>query len=186
MKSLLVKELDLDVHTQNYVHNAQDSYDQPKLEITPKIRNEYQHPVLPLIIDVNLNKSKVSIGKERIEGYLKFREVSTQSQMVVQQVFLAIVQQEGQPINSNYQSSQTLAPVQRTLKLFEVVDGCPVKDEVVPFCIPIKGIGKITPSIQNVYNKFSVKYFYKLVIKEVEGDQTREVESCLYEITLIK
>jgi hypothetical protein len=47
------------------------------VEIIPRIRNEYQHPVLPLIIDVNLSKPKVSISRDRIEGYLKFREVSS-------------------------------------------------------------------------------------------------------------
>ena len=61
MKSQVVEEHTLKVHTQSYLQNVQDQYDRPKVEIIPKIRNEYQHPVLPLIIDVNLAKTKVSI-----------------------------------------------------------------------------------------------------------------------------
>jgi hypothetical protein len=67
------------------------------------------------------------------------------------------------------------------------VDGCPLEEDLVPFSIPMKGIPEITPTLKNIINKFTVRYFIKVVIMEKDKeDKEVEVESNLYEIILYK
>lgn len=77
----------------------------------------------------------------------------------------------------------------RTLKSFEVVDGCPPNNETIPFSINLRGIPNITPSLKNVFNKFSVKYYIKCVLSEVDPEDEDKkviVSSSLYEVYLYK
>jgi Vacuolar protein sorting-associated protein 26 len=50
---------------------------------------------------------------------------------------------------------------------YEIADGCPLVNDKIPFTIPLKGIDHITPTLKNVVNKFSVRYFIKLGITEI-------------------
>lgn len=50
----------------------------------------------------------------------------------------------------------------RSLVKYEIADGCPVIDDKIPFTIPLKGMEYVTPSLKNVFNKFSVRYFIKM------------------------
>jgi vacuolar protein sorting-associated protein 26 len=54
----------------------------------------------------------------------------------------------------------------RTLTRYEIADGCPLIDDKIPFTIPLKGMDHLTPTLKNVINKFSVRYFIKLGITE--------------------
>ena len=77
----------------------------------------------------------------------------------------------------------------RTLKSFEVVDGCPPNNEVIPFTIHLRGLPKVTPTLKNVYNKFSAKYYIKCVISEIDEenpDHVIKINSSLYELYLYK
>ena len=51
-----------------------------------------------------------------------------------------------------------------TLSKFDLMDGAPVKGEVIPVRLFLGGNPGLTPTYRNVYNKFSVKYFLNLVI----------------------
>jgi hypothetical protein len=51
----------------------------------------------------------------------------------------------------------------------------------------LKGIPEITPTLKNIINKFTVRYFIKVVIMEKDKDDKEiEIESNLYEIILYK
>ena len=57
-----------------------------------------------------------------------------------------------------------------TLAKYEVMDGCPMKGEVIPIRLYLAGYD-LTPTFANVSGKFSVKYFLNLVL--VDEDERR-------------
>ena len=54
-----------------------------------------------------------------------------------------------------------------TLARFEVMDGCPVRGEVVPVRLPLAGL-PVTPSAVGPAQPFSVRYFLNLVLIDEE------------------
>ena len=54
----------------------------------------------------------------------------------------------------------------RILKNYQIVDGCIEQDDTIDFRIPLRGAcGQyLTPTAKNVYNKFSVRFFVKVVM----------------------
>ncbi len=61
----------------------------------------------------------------------------------------------------------------KTLIRYEIADGCPLNDDKIPFTIPLKSNAlldghQISPSLKNVYNKFSVRYFIRLGVAELD------------------
>lgn len=62
------------------------------------------------------------------------------------------------------------APVtdNETLTKFEIMDGAPVKTECIPVRLYLTSCGELTPTMKNVQNKFSVRYFLNLVLVDEE------------------
>ncbi|KAG5489503.1 hypothetical protein GH5_00376 [Leishmania sp. Ghana 2012 LV757] len=56
-----------------------------------------------------------------------------------------------------------------TLQKFEVMDGTPIVEEVVPIRLYLKSVPRLTPTYKNVENLFSVRYFLNLVLVSQEG-----------------
>ena len=54
-----------------------------------------------------------------------------------------------------------------TLYKYEIMDGAPVKGETVPVRLYLAPFD-LTPSYNNVHNKFSVKYYLNLVLVDME------------------
>lgn len=75
----------------------------------------------------------------------------------------------------NSKDSSTAPYELRTLIRYEIADGCPQQDDKIAFTIPIKGIEHITPTLKNVFNKFSVRYFIKLGIYEVDKEDMSKI-----------
>lgn len=64
----------------------------------------------------------------------------------------------------------------KTLIRYEIADGCPLSDDKISFAIPLKSNAliddhHITPTLKNVYNKFSVRYFIRLGIAEIDNNE---------------
>lgn len=77
----------------------------------------------------------------------------------------------------------------RQLVRYEIADGCPQAEDKIHFSIPLKGMENVTPTLKNVFNKFSVRYFIKLGIQECERDDESKVVDVLsnpYELILYK
>jgi hypothetical protein len=77
----------------------------------------------------------------------------------------------------------------RTLIRYEIADGCPLNDDKINFSIPLKGIEFVTPTLKNLFNKFSVRYFLSFGILESDPqmpNQHLEVVSKPYEIVFYK
>lgn len=57
----------------------------------------------------------------------------------------------------------------QTLVKYEIMDGAPVKGEIIPVKLCLKGIPcDLTPTYQAVNNRFSVRYFLNLVLVDAE------------------
>ncbi|XQJ31814.1 vacuolar protein sorting-associated protein-like protein [Leishmania guyanensis] len=56
-----------------------------------------------------------------------------------------------------------------TLQKFEIMDGTPIVEEVVPIRLYLNSIPRLTPTYMNVENLFSVRYFLNLVLVSQEG-----------------
>ena len=54
----------------------------------------------------------------------------------------------------------------RTMKKYEVIDGCPTSSDIIPFRFPLRGIVNLSPTLKNVMNKFSVRYYIKCIVNE--------------------
>ena len=48
------------------------------------------------------------------------------------------------------------------------MDGCPVRGERIPIRLYLGGMTELTPSLPNVANVFSVRYFLNLVLVDEE------------------
>lgn len=155
----------------------------------------HHHPGLPLIVKLTLKKSKINIFKENIEGVLKLTHINEETHRMVHGFSIELVQQEIQVStaarNGSDKSKDEIYPFElRTLVKYEIADGCPVEDDKIPFSIPLRGMELgVTPTLRNVLNKFSVKYFIKLCIQETDPSDTNktiDVWSKPFEIVFYK
>ena len=55
-----------------------------------------------------------------------------------------------------------------TITKFELMDGSPVKGEVIPLRLYLSTVDKLTPTYISVNNTFSVRYFFNLVLVDEE------------------
>jgi hypothetical protein len=82
-------------------------------------------------------------------------------------VALAAVSNNNNATPSNPQSN--IFTETQTLVKYEIMDGAPVKGEVIPVHLSLKGIpADLTPTYTAVNNRFSVRYFLNLVLVDEE------------------
>jgi vacuolar protein sorting-associated protein 26 len=66
-------------------------------------------------------------------------------------------------------AQQNVSTETQTLLKYEIMDGAPVKGEVIPVKLSLRGIpADLTPTYTNVNNRFSVRYFLNLVLVDEE------------------
>jgi vacuolar protein sorting-associated protein 26 len=66
-------------------------------------------------------------------------------------------------------SGQNVFTETQTLVKYEIMDGCPVKGEVIPVKLSLRGTpADLTPTYAAVNNRFSVRYFLNLVLVDEE------------------
>jgi hypothetical protein len=53
----------------------------------------------------------------------------------------------------------------RVIKDFQVMDGCCAEGDTIDFRLPLRGAccRYLTPTVKNIYNKFSVRFFIRIV-----------------------
>ena len=76
----------------------------------------------------------------------------------------------------------------RTLLRYEIADGCPLADDKIAFSVPIKSIENLSPTLKDIFNKFSVKYFVSFGMFETMEDGITIAEVCSkpFEIVIYK
>ena len=60
-----------------------------------------------------------------------------------------------------------IAPLNKVLARFEIMDGGPIKNETIPIRFFLKPYD-LTPTLTNINNKFSVQYYINIVLTDVE------------------
>ena len=77
--------------------------------------------------------------------------------------------QGGQAANANGDATQNVFTETQTLVKYEIMDGAPVKGEVIPVRLSLRGIpADLTPTFSAVNNRFSVRYYLNLVLVDEE------------------
>ena len=74
----------------------------------------------------------------------------------------------GAPVGSAVDVNNICTETQ-TLVKYEIMDGAPVKGEIIPVKLCLRGIPcDLTPTYKSVNNRFSVRYFLNLVLVDAE------------------
>jgi len=109
-----------------------------------------------LHIEFEYNRSKYHL-KDVIIGKISFVKVK----LKIKHMELAIIKRESTFSGSNvYHESETVSK-------FEVMDGCPVREEVIPIRLFLGG-SDLTPTYASVNNRFQLKYYINLVLVDEE------------------
>jgi len=110
-----------------------------------------------LHIEFEYNKSRYHL-KDVVLGKIFFLLV----RIKIKHMELAIIKRESTGSGANaYNESETVAK-------YEIMDGAPVRGESIPIRLFLAGFDQLTPTFNNVNNKFSVKYFLNLVLVDEE------------------
>jgi vacuolar protein sorting-associated protein 26 len=117
-----------------------------------------------VLLSIKYDKMYHEIGHGCIHGHLKFYLVNVK----IDKAEVSLIKKE-----KAWNGDQEIVE-QETLKKFEIIDGTPAKDEVVPVRIYLSAIDawKLTPTIPDdspVEQKFSVQYFIYLALCDTKG-----------------
>ena len=82
-------------------------------------------------------------------------------------VSIRLKNMEIQIIKKEIVNVNNIAPITQVVARFEIMDGGPIKNETIPIRFFLKPYD-ITPTLNNVNNRFSVKYFISIVLSDVE------------------
>ena len=133
----------------------------------------------PCAIELYIHNTNLNLDRDVISGYIKMKELAGEHQNKIVGINLQLVQQEVQgqskslPMPMTGQAAIEQAQnggqkyLLRVLKDFQVVDGCQEEGDTVDFRLPLRAAssGHITPTVKNVCNKFSMRYFVRIVLK---------------------
>lgn len=106
-----------------------------------------------LNIIINIPKNSYFL-KDVIEGIIVFENIK----VLIKKMKLNIIRKE---IIGTGEKART---TQSEINEFEIMDGCPIKEEKIPIRMFLAGINDLTPTMVKVNNKFSVRYFLHLAI----------------------
>ena len=110
-----------------------------------------------LHIEFEYNKARYAL-KDVVLGKIFFLLVRIRIKFME----LAIIKRESTGSGSNvFNESETVAK-------YEIMDGAPVRGESIPIRLFLSGFEQLTPTFQSVNNKFSVRYFFNLVLVDEE------------------
>ena len=82
-------------------------------------------------------------------------------------VSIRLKSMEVQIIRKEVVNVANVAPIQKVLTRFEIMDGGPIKNETIPIRFFLKPYD-LTPTLTNINNRFSIQYFINIVLTDVE------------------
>ena len=160
------------------------TYEQEFLVRNPEkisVLNENNQPIklevgiedwLHLVFDLDSRNFSL---KDIILGRVTFKKVS-----------IRLKNMEVQIIRKEIVNVQGVAPISSVIARFEIMDGGPIKNETIPIRFFLKPYD-LTPTLNNVNNKFSVQYFVNIVLTDVEDRKYfKQHEIFLHRIEKIK
>mmetsp|Transcript_46285 Transcript_46285/g.101029 ORF Transcript_46285/g.101029 Transcript_46285/m.101029 type:complete len:137 (+) Transcript_46285:494-904(+) len=95
--------------------------------------------------------------RDCIIGNVEFKNIKIR----LKTMELAIIKKETTGSGSKFSTDES------TVTKFEVMDGSPVKGEVIPIRFYLKGYD-LTPTYMSINNKFSVRYYLNMVLIDEE------------------
>lgn len=107
--------------------------------------------LLNIIINIPTNSYYL---KDVINGMILFENIK----VLIKKMKLNIVRKE---IIGTGEKART---TQSEINEFEIMDGCPIKEEKIPIRMFLAGVSDLTPTMIKINNKFSVRYFLHLAI----------------------
>jgi vacuolar protein sorting-associated protein 26 len=118
-----------------------------------------------VLLSIKYDQMFHEIGHGCIMGKLRFYLVNVK----IDKAEVSLIKKE-----TTWPQGEQELTQQETLKKFEIIDGTPAKDEVVPVRIYFSSIEpwKVTPTIPDdapVEHRFSVKYFIHLALCDTKG-----------------
>ena len=133
-------------------------YDRKHYHLRDMIRGKIHF----LLVRIKIKHMELAVLRRETSGEgvaAASTEAGSQQQAPPQQ------QQQHHDASSIYTETQTLVK-------YEIMDGAPVKGEVIPVKLSLSGIpADLTPTYTAVNNRFSVRYFLNLVL--VDEDDRR-------------
>lgn len=147
--------------TRSYSSNvvAEKDFWVQKCVIMPEINNSIKMEVgieECLHIEFEYDKAKYHLN-DIVIGKIYFLLV----RIKIKHMELAIIKREQAGSGANVYSES------ETLQKFEIMDGAPVRGESIPVRLFLSSFA-LTPTMRNVNNKFSVKFFLNLVLVDEE------------------
>eukprot|EP00607_Mallomonas_marina_P008090 CAMPEP_0182417578 /NCGR_PEP_ID=MMETSP1167-20130531/2033_1 /TAXON_ID=2988 /ORGANISM="Mallomonas Sp, Strain CCMP3275" /LENGTH=246 /DNA_ID=CAMNT_0024591243 /DNA_START=354 /DNA_END=1094 /DNA_ORIENTATION=- len=122
-----------------------------------------------LHIEFEYNKNNYHL-KDVIRGKIHFLLV----RIKIKHMELAIIRRESAGSGANtYNESESVTK-------FELMDGAPVKGEVVPIRLYLSHLDTLSPSYTQVNNVFSVKYYVNLVLVDEEDRRYFKQQEVLF------
>ena len=132
----------------------------------------------PCILELYLHNTVLHIDRDQISGSIRMRQLADEIQSRIKYVKLQLVQQEIQGCTKAMPAPQVgqafidqmnggAQPYKlRVIKDFQVMDGCCDEGDTIDFRLPLRGAScqYLCPTIKNVYNKFSVRFFIRFVL----------------------
>lgn len=79
---------------------------------------------------------------------------------MIKKMELNIVRNEVIGVGSNAKTKS------EEISTFEIMDGCPIKEEEIPIRMFLGGISELTTTMEKINNKFTVNYFLNLIIHD--------------------
>mmetsp|Transcript_48624 Transcript_48624/g.72582 ORF Transcript_48624/g.72582 Transcript_48624/m.72582 type:complete len:354 (-) Transcript_48624:190-1251(-) len=127
-----------------------------------------------LHLEILIKKSKFDL-KDIIEGEIHFLLVRIKLRMMELCIIRRETSGDGVAAASQAnamagtQESKNIFTETQTLIKHEIMDGAPVKDEVIPVRLSLAGIpADLTPTFTVVNNRFSVRYYINLVLVDMD------------------
>jgi len=113
-----------------------------------------------VLLAIKYDKINHDLYNGCIMGWLKFYLVKAS----IDKAEISIIKKETSGDNQ---------PEEVVLKKFEIIDGTPAKDEVVPVRFYLSSIDQwmLTSSSQNMNNKFTVEYYIHLALCDTKGSR---------------
>lgn len=144
------------------------TYDQEFFVINPKpitmLDNEDNKPIQlefdiedTLHVSFDIKKSHCGI-KGMLEGSFTFLKAGCR-----------FCSMEMEVLRTEIENNSGATPINKLIVRYEIMDGAPIKNEIIPFVFYFKPY-KLGPTMINIGNKFSIQYYIKLILKD---DQNR-------------
>lgn len=141
------------------------TYDQEFGVVNPEPHSVLENGNEPIKLEVGIEEW-LHLAFEIDQRHFGLKDIA-KGKVTFKKVSLRLKSMEVQLIKKEVLSQASAKPESQIITKFEIMDGGPIKNEIVPIRFFLKPYD-LTPTMTNINNKFSVQYFLNLVLSDVE------------------